>query len=142
MHINSLKQNEGKSDVPVPITYRQIEGLRRIAEAHAKILLKSEVDLDDAKAAEKVFNGYLADIKFDINGQNTDCSKQKTDVKLTIKTTLKNLQNGLYRSGVPLQLLVQELEAKNIKDANKAVLAMHRAGEIMESTSGHYVLLS
>lgn len=46
-------------DDPVPISARYFEGLRRISEAHAKSLFKTEIDADDAKAAIRLLSASL-----------------------------------------------------------------------------------
>lgn len=45
-----IRKRQNRED-PTPITHRQLASIIRLAEAHAKALLKNEVDMDDAIAA-------------------------------------------------------------------------------------------
>lgn len=54
----NLRKRQSRED-PVPITARNLGAIIRLAEAHAKVLLKDVVDEDDAKAAIKLLNASL-----------------------------------------------------------------------------------
>ena len=118
-------------NLKVPITYRQLEGLRRISEAHAKILLKNNVDVEDAKAATRIFDVYMNDIKFDFGGLTTDKSKEKRNIEEIVKITLKNLMQ-LYPDGVDANYLINVLESEHgIADAKKLLTRMNE--QILEN---------
>lgn len=59
----------------VPFTYRQFEALKRLTLAHARMLLKSQADMDDVGAIQRLFDKFLEDIGHDITGQ--ECGKGK-----------------------------------------------------------------
>lgn len=77
-------------DDPVPISFRYGEALKRIAQAHAKALFKTEVDADDANAATRILDASLnqtckfQDGKRDINSKdNPATTKGGKEVVMT-----------------------------------------------------------
>lgn len=130
-----IRSTMHNNKVKIPITYRQFEGLCRIAEAHAKVLLKEKVDLDDAMSAKRIFDEYMKDIKFDIIGQETDQSKKKRDINKLILSTIKNLL-PMYPNGVPEFYLIQQLEKQSIPNALNKIFEMNKIGEIMQHYEG------
>jgi replicative DNA helicase Mcm len=114
----------------IPITYRQLEGLRRMAEAHAKILIKTTVDVDDAKAATRIFDVYMKDIKFDFAGLTTDKSKSRRDEENIVRVTIHNLMQ-MYPDGVDATYLINDLESQGLNDAKKVLTRMN--GEVLEN---------
>lgn len=130
-HLYATKADINEKSNEAPITFRQVEGLRRIAEAHAKVLLKTVVDIEDAKYAEEIFNKYLKDIQFDIQAQNSDIAKDDRTVIQKVQVYLGNLQ-GLYPNGVPFTVLANELRSKGIKNPEKTIVQLENNVEIMQ----------
>lgn len=63
----------------VPFTYRQFESLKRLALAHARMLLKPQADMDDVIAVKEVFKRYLEDIGYDALFQETGKTSGQRD---------------------------------------------------------------
>jgi len=135
MHFDAQKESEeGITETPIPITYRQFEGLRRIAEAHAKVLLKTEVDVEDAEAAKRIFGEYLKDINFDLDATVSEIPKTQVDIINTIHMLLKNSMLT-YPKGVPVSIIKEELVRRkaNTDKVDKLLQDECNAGHIMES---------
>src|SRR3989304_2985184 len=117
-----IRKSMQSKEEKFPITYRQLEGLRRIAEAHARILLKSEVDVSDAEAAKRIFGEYLRDIKFDIVGQETGIPKNMREMKTVIEESLTKLQL-MFPNGVPFSVWINDLCEQGIpKDKARSII--------------------
>lgn len=54
---------------PVPITARSVEGIQRIAEAHARMRLSDEITFADVDAAKKIIIYCLKMIAVDDQGR-------------------------------------------------------------------------
>ena len=67
-HFLSTRKRMAKTwtEETTPITFRQFEALIRLCEAHARILLKKEADVEDAEAVIGIFDKFLKNINFDI----------------------------------------------------------------------------
>lgn len=112
---NAMSINQSKA----PINTRQLEGLVRLSEAHARALLKKKVDESDAEAAIKLFNKYLEDINFDIDCQMCGESPEKKTVKDIMEGIFKQL-SIFHPNGVPHSLWVEEAKKSGI-EKNKAL---------------------
>jgi replicative DNA helicase Mcm len=55
-----LKARSSASSDGLPVTPRQLEALKRLAEAHAKLMLHEEVSAEDAQAAVRLLNISLS----------------------------------------------------------------------------------
>lgn len=60
-----LNSGSGKEQCPIVITARQLEGLVRIAEAHARVRLSDKVEGKDAEAATKIMMKSLKQVGID-----------------------------------------------------------------------------
>ena len=96
------------SDDPIPISSRYFEGLRRISEAHAKVLFKDKVEENDARAATMILEESLKlTCKFRQQGSNINL-----------------IQNPLSKAGkketlVDILFKANELEENAWKDLAK-----------------------
>ncbi|MCW4008974.1 MAG: minichromosome maintenance protein MCM [Candidatus Bathyarchaeota archaeon] len=61
-----------KDDMPVAITVRQLESLVRLAEAHARMALRSEVTAEDAEAAISLMRRSLNQVGVDVEAGKLD----------------------------------------------------------------------
>src|SRR3989344_4835296 len=76
-----LRNQSVKSDSdikPIPITARQLEGIIRLAEAHAKLHLSKKVTAKDAKTAIDLLKTSLSQVGYDEESQSFDIDKITT----------------------------------------------------------------
>jgi len=72
-YVETRKMARRKSDqAPVPITPRQLEALIRLAEAHAKMALKTKATVEDAEEAIRLMYYTLRRIGYDIETKQLD----------------------------------------------------------------------
>src|SRR3989344_2187554 len=108
----SLRNQPGRADSdikPIPITARQLEGIIRLSEAHAKVRLSNEVTRDDAKKAIELLKislrqvGYDEETKsFDIDRVTTGITSSKRSKLILVKETLAQLETRLGKL-IPLE---------------------------------------
>jgi replicative DNA helicase Mcm len=91
LSIRKHMQNNGESDT-IPIYFRQFEALRRVCEAHARILLKPIADESDAEATKKIFNSFLESVRFDMEVIET--GKSPKDAELQILEIIREHQGS------------------------------------------------
>lgn len=78
-----MRSRQSEND-PIPITARQLEALVRLSEAHARIMLREIVTMDDIKVAERILMKSLKQTcSGDIDTIETGTPKKDTD-KMTI----------------------------------------------------------
>jgi len=131
----------------ITITPRQLEGLIRLATARARLLLKNQVEGDDADRAIFLFNKMLENSGIDVNTGKVDIGvlqgRPRSEVsKLsTFMDTLKSLE-GEPKNPVPEQEFVDELiKSEKFKDEDEArryIRKLINEASIYESTPGHY----
>ncbi len=71
-YIELRKKSAEKEDAPLAITTRQLEALVRLAEAHAKMKLKSKVEAEDAVEAVRLMNTVLERVGLDVETGTID----------------------------------------------------------------------
>ena len=131
----------------ITITPRQLEGLIRLSTARARLLLKNQVEEEDADRAIFLFNEMLNNSGVDVNTGKVDIGvlqgRPRSEVsKLsTFMDTLKSLE-GEPKKPVPEQEFVNELvKSEKFKDEDEArryIRKLINEASIYESTPGHY----
>ena len=131
----------------ITITPRQLEGLIRLATARARLLLKNQVDKEDADRAIYLFNEMLKNSGVDVNTGKVDIGvlqgRPRSDIpKIGIfMETLRALE-GTDKKPVPEQELVDELiKSEKFKDEDEVrryIRKMQNEGSIYENVPGHY----
>ncbi|MFA5855771.1 MAG: minichromosome maintenance protein MCM [Candidatus Pacearchaeota archaeon] len=93
----------------IAISARQLQGLVRLAEAHAKMRLSPTVDREDAIASIKLTNYYLMQVgydaetkTFDIDRFTTKISSSQRNKIMLIKDTIKKLEERFGKQ-VPME---------------------------------------
>ncbi|MBI2452049.1 minichromosome maintenance protein MCM [Candidatus Pacearchaeota archaeon] len=141
-----LRSQPGRADSeikPIPITARQLEGIIRLSEAHAKIRLSDEVTREDAKAAIKLLKtslmqvGYDEETKsFDIDRITTGISSSKRGKILLVRETLSKLESQLGKL-IPIEEIQKALQG-NLSDAEleEALEQLSKAGDIFKPKKG------
>ena len=130
----------------ITITPRQLEGLIRLSTARARLLLKNQVEEDDADRAIYLFNEMLKNAGIDVNTGKIDIGvlqgRPRSEVSklATFMEILKSLE-GEPQSPVLEQTFVDELvksEKFNEEEARNYIRRMVREASIYESKPGHY----
>ncbi len=129
---------------PIPITARQLEGIIRLSEAHAKLRLSDEVSRNDAKKAIELLRvslqqvGYDEETKtFDIDRVTTGITSSKRSKIILVKETLSRLESRLGKL-IPIEELEKEIGEKMTKDElEEAILQLSKAGDIFKPKKGY-----
>jgi len=131
----------------ITITPRQLEGLIRLSTARARLLLKNQVEGEDADRAIFLFNEMLNNSGVDVNTGKVDIGvlqgRPRSEVSklATFMETIRSLE-GDNKSPVLEQELIDELEkSEKFKDEDEVrrfIRKMNQEAAIYESTPGHY----
>lgn len=112
----------------IPITARQMEGLIRLAEAHAKMRLSSTIDGQDARAVISLVDGCLKQIAYDSKTGTFDTDrisgvpKVQRDAMAMIKAVIKKLTDPSTKRA-KREDLYNDLKASGLgKDEVDAIL--------------------
>ena len=135
-------QSSGDSN-SIPISARQLQGLVRLAEAHAKTRLSKTVDKEDAEVAIRLTNYYLMQVgydpetkTFDIDRFSVSTSSSQRNKIILVKETIKKLEEK-HGKMVPLDLLKKEL-GNNVSDTEfeDMLEKLKKSGDVYQPKSG------
>lgn len=139
LELRSASGNAQES--PVTVTPRQLESLVRITEAHAKMSLKIEADIDDAKAAIDITRKSMKEVginpedkKYDIDVIMTGIPKTKRD-KMALVLDLLTEMDTATKEDLEVQLKNRGLSSTEIYSVINSLL---ESGTIYEVKSGVY----
>jgi len=130
----------------ITITPRQLEGLIRLSTARARLLLKNQVEGEDAERAIYLFNEMLKNSGVDVNTGKVDIGvlqgRPRSEVSklATFMEVLKSLE-GEPKSPVLEQTFIDELvksEKFNEDEVKRFIRKLIQEAAIYESTPGHY----
>lgn len=126
----------------ISISARQLQGLVRLAEAHAKTRLSSVVERVDTDVAIKLTKYYLMQVgydpetkTFDIDRFTTGTSKSKRGKIFLVKETIKKLELE-YGKQVPIDLLRKELNDLDDEEFETAIQELIKKSDIFEPKAG------
>ncbi|MCP4646953.1 MAG: minichromosome maintenance protein MCM [bacterium] len=141
-------RRRGKSSGSVPITPRYLEGLVRLAEAHAKMRLSETVELVDAQVSVDLLDYVLKKIltdqetgRFDVDIITTGRSRSQVAKIETLIDIIR--EKTKEQEAVPRQEVLDEAEAAGIElGAAKRILSeLMRKGEVYEREPGWVALV-
>ncbi|MEM4378305.1 MAG: minichromosome maintenance protein MCM [Candidatus Nitrosotenuis sp.] len=141
-----LKMRNVESEEMITVTPRQLGGLIRLATARARLLMKGQVDGEDAERAIFLIQSMLEDAGVDVNTGKVDLGvlqgRPHSEVsKLQLfMDVLKSLE-GDSKTPVEEKLFVKELAKTNKfteEEARNFIRRMLREASIYESKPGHY----
>lgn len=133
----------------IPVTLRQHDALFRLAMAEARLRHSGIAELQDADRAIRLVSESLRQVGTDPEtGQldsdiiNVGMGKSQRDRIKVILGAVRSLQ-GENGSSVPIELLIQTLEAEGIKRefVEDAVSRLKTAGDLLEVSNGHYKVM-
>jgi len=143
----NLRNSPVSSDAatrPIPISARQLGALIRMSEASAKLKLKDEVTVDDAKIAIDLMKYYLMQVGYDYESKTFDIdritsgipSSQRNKIIL-VRDTITALENRLGKL-IPIEEIEKELEDKIKKEEiEDALNKLNSSGDIFRPRRGH-----
>jgi replicative DNA helicase Mcm len=128
---------------PIPITARQLEGIIRLAEAHAKLHLSNKVKADNARKAIELLKVSLSQVGYDEESQSFDIDKITTGISsskrgkiILVKETLSQLESKLGKL-IPIEEISKALEDKlSSAELDDAIDQLSKAGDIFKPKRG------
>lgn len=126
----------------VPISARQLEGLIRLAEAHARLHLSDKVTKKNAKKAIELVHHYLSLVamdesgSFDIDRIATDTTASTRNKIIIIKEIVAELEHKM--KPVPMQDIILAATEKGISesDVDEVIQKLKRGGDLYEPKPG------
>lgn len=126
----------------IPISARQLQGLVRLSEAHAKSRLSKTVDKEDAEVAIRLTNYYLMQVgydpdtkTFDIDRFTSNTSSSQRSKIILVKESIKKLEQE-HGKLVPLDILREELKDLSDTDFEEAIEKLKKSGDVFQPKSG------
>ena len=141
-----MKMRNVDSEEMITVTPRQLEGLVRLATARARLLMKDQVEDEDAQRAIDLMQSMLQDAGVDVNTGKVDLGvlqgKPRSEVsKMQLfMDVLKSLE-GDNKAAVEEKMFIKELEKSGKfteEEARNYIRRMLREASIYESKPGHY----
>jgi replicative DNA helicase Mcm len=141
-----MKMRNVDSEDMITVTPRQLEGLIRLATARARLLMKNQVEAEDAERAIFLIQSMLQDAGVDVNTGKVDLGVLQGRAHSEISKmqlfmdVLKSLE-GENKTAVEEKLFTQELMKTGKfteEEARNYIRKMLREASIYESKPGHY----
>jgi len=141
-----LQMRNVESEEMITVTPRQLEGIIRLSTARARLLMKDEVELEDAERAIFLLQSMLEDAGVDVNTGKVDLGvlqgKPRSEVsKMQLFMDVLRGLEGDNKVPVEEKTFVQELEKSDKftqDEARNYIRRMLREASIYESKPGHY----
>ncbi len=138
---------EGDSSIkPIPISARQLEAVVRLAEASAKIKLKTQVEEEDALRAIALLRGCMNEIGIDPETGKIDIDRMTTGISASARGRILDVRDILYqlseeRMGGPISIeedLKPKVFEKGITERKleEVVEALKKNGDFFEPKKG------
>jgi len=139
----STKVSETSAIKPIAITPRQLEGIIRLSEAHAKMRLSHTVERDDARKAIELLKYSLQQVGYDEETQTFDIDKATTGITsshrgriLLVREVISKLESRLGKL-IPLEELEKEIKDKITPVELEEILTqLSKAGDIFRPRKG------
>jgi replicative DNA helicase Mcm len=141
-----MKMRTVEAEDMITVTPRQLEGLIRMATARARLLLKTQVEEDDAERAIYLLQDMFEKAGIDVNTGKVDLGvlqgRPRSEVsKMQLFMDVMKSLEGEHKSPVDEKQLVEELVKTgkyNDEEAKNFIRKMARDSSIYESKPGHY----
>ncbi len=141
-----MKMRNVESEGMITVTPRQLEGLVRLATARARLLMKTQVDSEDAERAIFLIQSMLEDAGVDVNTGKVDLGvlqgRPHSEVsKMQLFMDVMKSLEGDEKRPVEEKTFVKELVKTGKfteEDARKYIKKLQRESAIYESKPGHY----
>jgi replicative DNA helicase Mcm len=141
-----MKMRTVEGEEMITVTPRQLEGLIRMATARARLLLKTQVEEDDAERAIYLLQNMFENAGIDVNTGKVDLGvlqgRPRSEVsKMQLFMDVMKSLEGEHKTPVEEKQLVEELvktEKYTDEEAKNFIRKMARDSSIYESKPGHY----
>ena len=141
-----MKMRTVDAEDMITVTPRQLEGLIRMATARARLLLKTQVEEDDAERAIYLLQNMFENAGIDVNTGKVDLGvlqgRPRSEVsKMQLFMDVMQSLEGEHKTPVDEKQLVEELVKTgkyNDEEAKNFIRKMARDSSIYESKPGHY----
>ncbi len=134
-------QASGESN-SIAISARQLQGLVRLAEAHAKSRLSNVVEKQDSQVAIRLTKYYLLQVgydpetkRFDIDRFSTKMSSSQRSKVFLLRESIKKLEEA-YGKQVPMDVLREELKDMSDAEFDEAMSKLEKEGQIFHPKQG------
>lgn len=141
-----MKMRNVESEGMITVTPRQLEGLVRMATARARLLMKTQVDSEDAERAIFLIQSMLEDAGVDVNTGKVDLGVlqgrphsevSKMQLFMDVMKSLEGDEKRLVEEKTFVKELVKTGKFTE-EDARKYIKKLQRESAIYESKPGHY----
>lgn len=149
MRRSGIRSEEAKSPPPIAITPRQLEGLIRLAEAHAKMALRDKVTIEDVEEAIRLMYTTLRKVGFDIESKTIDIDVLETGVSRSKREKIREFMkflNEVFEQTPEIEIsqLIKMAREKGFEKefAYEMIQQLKRSGELYEPSPGRLQKIS
>ncbi|RLG74213.1 MAG: hypothetical protein DRO08_00220 [Thermoprotei archaeon] len=128
--VNLRSKASEHPNAPIPITPRQLEAIIRLAEAHARMVLRNEVTAEDAKAAIDLMVKSFKDVGLDIEAGVIDIDVIMTGKPLSRRSKMMKVMEIIEKIEEYPGAEVRKSDV--VEQAVKAGLSAEEVEEIIE----------
>lgn len=134
-------------DGPVPVTFRKLEGLQRLAEASARVRLSETVEAEDVSRARQLVGESMRQVGLDPETGEYDAdvietgTSQSQHERMQTVTSIIAAQSAEGSSGAPIELVVEEATtAANLSESatREAIQKLRDQGQVYAPTSSEH----
>lgn len=132
-------EGEGRS---ISISARQLQGLVRLAEAHAKSRLSQTVDKEDSMVAIRLTNYYLMQVgydpetkSFDIDRFSTKISSSKRSKILLLRDSIRKLEEKFGKQ-IPIEKIREEMKDMSDEEFEDSIEKLKKSGDVFQPKQG------
>jgi len=126
----------------ISISPRQLQGLVRLAEAHAKSRLSHVVNKEDSQVAIRLTSYYLMQVGYDQETKTFDIDRFTTRVSssqrgkiILLLETIKKLEDK-YGKQIPLDVLREEVKDMSDTEFDETIEKLKKSGDIFQPKQG------
>ena len=126
----------------ISISARQLQGLVRLAEAHAKSRLSPIVEVEDSQVAIRLTNYYLMQVgydpetkTFDIDRFSTKISSSKRSKILLLKDSIRKLEEKFGKQ-IPIDKLREEMKDMSDAEFEESIEKLKKSGDLFQPKQG------
>jgi replicative DNA helicase Mcm len=137
-------RGEGDEDTP-SLAARKLEGIRRLAEASARVRLSETVEVEDVERAKQVIGRSLADVGMNEDGE-LDADIMETGTSTSQRDRIRNLDQLVanveaeYEDGAPVEVVVERAGDELGLEVGKVeheIEKLKQKGEMYEPETDH-----
>lgn len=137
-----MRGKYSEEDRIVPITFRQFEGLIRLAQASAKIKLRKITTKEDADRAISLMQTSLRQLGYDAETQKMDIDRMESSVAGTQRSQIRVLMDIVTELEKDIgEAAIEDVEARaedeGIKNCSELIQKLKKEGLLYEPKSGY-----